>query len=137
MASTPTPRADLYRWHTNALLGVYGDPDVACTEEPQCGWFKRRLVKGGPYVPARIWMFQWADDESGDLVADEVLQCEVDGERADVNDQWPWLMSIPIAEHEFRYMEAVRLHCQVFEPCDPISNPRQKTDWLTVPLPTF
>ena len=42
--SKPTPHAALYAWHTEAMKGVFGEFDTYFGEEPQCGWFKRKLV---------------------------------------------------------------------------------------------
>lgn len=132
----PTPHAALYAWHTNALLGVLGD-DHPTTEEPQCGFYKRRLVKGGVFAPARIWMYQ-PIDENGDLVGDEVMQCEVDGKFAEPDDQWIWLCQHPITEAEFKHLTALREWAQKHAPTEAYADPTKPVDWLRgVPLPTF
>jgi hypothetical protein len=133
----PTPRDELYAWHRNALLGVYGDDLGLSGEVPHCGWFKRRLVKGGVMVPARIWMFQPICPFTGDLTEDEALQCEVNGAFADAHHQWPWLCAHPIPEHEFLYLEATRAHCAAHEPHDPIVKSFEPVNWLTVPASRF
>lgn len=134
--SKPTPHAALYSWHTNALLGVLADAPEAYNEDPECGWFKRRLVKGGPEVPARIWMYQ-PTDENGDLCDDEKLQCEVDGRFADPHEQWSWLCGIPITEAQFNHLTALRQWSEQHAPNEPYANPRKPVDWMTVPTPTF
>ena len=126
----PTPHVDLYGWWMVALGG--GDPET--THEPQCGWFKRRLVKGGPWVPARIWMDQPIDPDTGELCGDETLQCEVAGRWADPEDAWTWLCANPITEQEFRYLTALAEHCARHEPSHPSANPRQPIDHLQTPL---
>jgi hypothetical protein len=133
--SKPTPYAALYSWHTNAMLGVLGD-DHPTTEDAHCGWFKRKLVKGGPDVPAKLWMYQ-PTDESGDLIADEQMFAEVDGKYADPEDQWPWLCSNPISEAEFNHLTALRQWSEQHAPEEPYANPRQPVDWMKVPNPTF
>lgn len=132
---TPTPRDQAYAWHTNALKGVYGDP-IIYDETPQAGWYKRRLVKGGPFVPARIWIDAEVDEETGDLLSEETVQCEVNGRYADATDQWQWLCQNPITEAEFNYMTARLAYAQVHEPGDPIADVRNPIDWLRVPLPS-
>lgn len=133
----PTPHEELYAWHANALLGVFGEELGLHGEEPECGWFKRRLVKGGVEVPARIWMYQPINEE-GELVADEVLQCEVDGQYADPYEAWSWLCGNPITEAEFNYMMARKDYAVHHAPHEPAANPREKVDWLRgVPTPTF
>ena len=136
MIRRPTPASIAYAWHRNAMKGVLAD-DFASNDEPQCGFFKRRLVKGGPFVPARIWLDQWIDEDTGELMADEVLLCEVNGEFGDPHEQWTWLCAMPISEAEFNYLEAVRRHVGWHEPEQPQANPRQPIDWLKVNPPQF
>lgn len=131
----PTPHAALYAWHSAALAGILGD-DQPLTEDPQCGWYKRRLVKNGIFVPARIWMYQPTND-LGELIADEVLQCEVDGKFAVPDEQWTWLCSQPISESHFRFLVANRGWAEAYAPDEPYANPRQPVDWRKVPIPTF
>lgn len=132
----PTPHEIAYAWHANALLGAYGDEVIINPDEPQCGWFQRKLVKGGPMVPARIWLF-FETDDAGELVDEEVLQCEVNGERADAVEQWSYLAGHPITEQQFSYMTALSAHVREYEPSHPLADPRKPVDWLKAPLPQF
>lgn len=131
---TPTPHRLAFAWHSNALKGVSADEPVEFTEDPECGWFKRKLVKNGPFTPCRIWLEAEIDEATGELLAPEELLCEVNGARADAEDQWPWLCSNPISEAEFNYMEALRRHAAWHEPDHPMANPRKPIDHLTTPL---
>ena len=135
--SKPTPLDRVYAWHANAMLGAMGEAETVFNEDPQCGWFKRSLVKDGPLVPARIWLEQPVDDETGDLIGDEVLRCEVNGREADPIAQWSWLCGKPIARSEFDYMMARRQFSQEWAPHEPAANPYQPVDWRKVPIPTF
>lgn len=126
----PTPRDQLYAWHTAALRGL--QPVIDNT--PQCGWFKRKLVKGGVFVPARIWMFQDIDPETGELLSDELLQCEVNGAYADPEDAWSWISSNPITEQEFRYLSARIDFALRHEPDDPFAAPTKPIDLNATPL---
>lgn len=137
MIRQPTPREAAYAWHTQALRGVYGDEAPMHPDTPQCGWFKRKLVKGGIYVAARIWLFSETDIGTGELLDDEIYQCEVDGQRADPFEQWSYLASNPITEAEYNYLVALREHAVRHEPDHPMSDPRKAVDWLRAPLPTF
>ena len=132
----PTPLDQLYAWHTNALRGHFAE-DLPLEQDPQCGWFKRRLVKHGPFVPARIWMFQPIDEESGELVGDEVMFCEVNDKWADPELQWEWLCQEPITEAEFNYLTAAQAWAAEHAPDEPMANLRQPIDWMKVPTPTF
>ena len=129
---TPTPLADQYAWHRAALAGE--EPEITATA--QCGWFKRRLVRGGPWVPARIWLVQEIDD-AGELIAPELLQAECNGEYADPDDVWSYVAANPITEAEFKFLSATIEWSQTNAPHEPMANPRQAVDWLAVPIPTF
>lgn len=125
---------DLLMWHRNALAGFDFDDDVH-PEEPRCGFFKRKLVKNGPWVPARLWLYQPIED--GCLVGDSVWQCEVNGKMADAEREWSWLNGNPISEAEYNYLVAAIDWTTQHAPDEPRANPYQPVDWLSVPLPTF
>lgn len=135
--SKPTPYEKLYAWHTNALRGVLADEPLEYNEEPECGWFQRRLVKDGPWVPARIWMYQPVDPDTGDLVGDEVFQCEVNGRHADPYTEFFGLSGHPISEAHFNYLTAAIAWSAEYAPDEPRANPYRPVDWLKVPPPTF
>lgn len=129
MRRTPTPLAEVYAWHRDALAGKR----PAITYEVHAGFYKRKLVKGGPFVPARIWLHQETDPETGELVADEVYLCEVDGKRLDAEEQWTWLCSRPITEAEFNFMSADASWCQENAPEAPQANPRAPVASRAIP----
>ena len=133
----PRSQSKLFEWHTQALedIGLHLSPEV--TDEVQCGWFKRRLVKGGIFIPARISMHQPIDQETGDLVGDEVFQCELAGHYADAETQWHWLCQTPITEAEYNYMVASIAWAKDNAPGEPMANPKDKVDWINVPVPQF
>lgn len=126
----PTPIAELYDWHTRALRGIEPVNDGT----PHCGWWKRRLVKGGVFVPAKIWMYQDICPETGELLSDEILQCEVNGSWADPEEAWSWVCSNPITEQEFRYLTARIEHAIRHEPEDPFAAPNQAIDFNRIPI---
>jgi hypothetical protein len=134
---TPTPLDAQLAWHRAAMAGVYAEKPVTFSEIPQCGWFKRKLVKGGVFVPAKIWLFSPTDPETGELCGDERLQCEVGGAFADPADAWPWLCSNPISEADFGYLMAVRDWAAWYATDQPQANPKQPIDWTRVALPQF
>ena len=70
-------------------------------DDPQPGFYKRRLVRGGPWVPAAIWVVEPERDEAGDLMSDEIWCCQVNGISVDVYDQWTWLAGHPITREEY------------------------------------
>lgn len=104
MIRQPTPISRLYAWHRDALAGK---PVAVHEGEPQCGWFKTRLVKGGPFVPASISIHRNVD-ENGELASDERLVCEVNGERRDPVKTWLWVCKNPISRTEYLDLQALQ-----------------------------
>ena len=126
----PTPVAVLHAWHSAALRGLSPANDGA----PRCGWYKRRLVRGGVFVPARIWMVQDICPETGELLSDEVLRCEINGFAADPEEAWTWISGHPVTEQEFRYL-AARIDFAIrHEPHDPFAMPSRPIDLNRTPV---
>lgn len=97
MMRMPTPASQLYAWHRAALAG---DNPPIHEGQPHCGWFRLRRVKGGPWVPVRIWCEREIDPETGELTCDERLRAEVEGIERDPVSIWTYLHPIPRAEFE-------------------------------------
>jgi hypothetical protein len=112
---------DEYRWWRDKLERGSFAPDPI-NDDPQCGFYLRRLVKRGPYVTAHIWL------EDGEL------RCEVDGREVDPVEQWSYLADNPITEGEYYWREALARHARHFEPRDPLANPRKPIDHLQTPI---
>lgn len=98
MMRQPSTFSQLYRWHTAAVAGL--NPPMH-DGFPEAGYYKRRLVKKGPWVPVRIFIEREIDPETGELASDEVLRIEVDGVvRGDPAHHWTYLK--PISRQEFQ-----------------------------------
>lgn len=128
----PTPKSQLYKWYEAALAGK--KPPI--THEPQPGYYARRLVKGGPYVPVAIYMVSPVDDD-GNLTGPEYLTCVVDGKLANPEDQWTYVADNPIPESEHRYLEATSRYAKTYDANEPLANPRKAIDHLATPIPEF
>lgn len=89
----PTPREQVYAWHSAALRGER--PPIH-EGEPHAGWFLTRLQARGAYVPGSIWLEQPTDPETGELTADETYRAEILGQPQDAHDAWLWLAKRPI-----------------------------------------
>lgn len=144
---TPTDRVALYAFWAGALAILLehhceslkeakrrGIDIPHIPEDPQCGFYRARLVRGGPWVVARIFL-QQPMDKRGNLAGDEVLQCEIAGVAYDPVDRWTFLCDRPISEAEFRYgigfrkwSDDQRIH---------VPKPDRVVDWLNAPSPTF
>ena len=71
---------------------------------PECGWYRIRLVRGGPFVPARIVVDRDIDPDTGELTAPEILRCEVAGQPADPMRHWLYLD--PVSKSAFDTLTA-------------------------------
>lgn len=124
---------DPLKWWRAALAGE--KPPI--TEDPQPGFYKRKLVKGGPFVPVHIWLVLSQRDEAGDRMCDEKLFCAVDGRLVDVDLHWSYCCASPITEAEFDYLSKVSQYAKANNQREPLANPRRKINALSFPLPTF
>lgn len=118
----PTPLMVLYRWHTAAMRGQA--PEIH-EGEPQAGWFRTRLVKAGPWVPARIWWEQPIDPETGELTGPETLRCTVRLEQRDPFRVWTWLAGNPISRADYLRLVDEIARCEREDPTNPVLFPEQ------------
>lgn len=96
MMRQPTTTAVAYAWWRAALR----DPSTPRHDgEPQAGFYQTRMVRGGPFVAVRIWLEQ-ETDENGELVADEKLRAELNGERRDPAAIWTFCRPISRAAYD-------------------------------------
>lgn len=105
-------------------------------DRPQEGWFRTRLVKGGPLVPARIWRSVATDPLTGEaLDRSPILQAEINGKPIDPYELWPRVADRRITEAEFKFMTADSEWCQRHAPNEPAANPGKPIDLRTAPIP--
>lgn len=103
-------------------------------DEPQAGFYKRRLVRGGPWVGARIWREPEIDFVTEKPGGRDILQCEVGDRRSDPLAEWPRLCSHPIPEAEYRHRTATAKWTKDYAPHEPEARPDQPINWNRVPL---
>lgn len=127
----PLTKEEVWAWWRAAIAG--NNPPIHLND-PQAGFFVRRLVRGGPWVPCRIWLEQEIDEDTGELISEPVFRCLINGKPADASDQWSWLAGHPITEKQFRAMTgtsdapaAVRSEEAALK----------KIDWSALPPPKF
>lgn len=101
----PTPDHVAYDWHRRAIRG---ERPAVIEGEPECGWFRTRMVKGGPWCPARIWIERDIDPETGELTGPEEFRAEVAGEIRDPCQVWTSLR--PITEEVYHALVEARSH---------------------------
>ncbi|MCD1619168.1 hypothetical protein K7H20_13945 [Salipiger manganoxidans] len=75
--------------------------------EPQCGYYALRKVRGGPFVPVRIYLEQEIDPETGELTAPELMRADEGGRQFDPTRIWTFLRPISTAEY-FALLEGHR-----------------------------
>ena len=97
--------------------------------EPEEGFYKRRLVRNGAWVPARIWWVRGEiDEESGHQMSDDVLHCIVNGRKRDPYKEWIWLAKHRITEADYNFMVDDAAHAQAHRPDDPKAKPHKPAD---------
>lgn len=94
-------------------------------DDPQVGFYQIKLVKKGPFIPVRIWDHIAERDEAGDLMEDEGLRCQIDGEEANPYEQWVYFGNNPITEAEYNFMVADSAHAKKYRPDDAKATPRK------------
>lgn len=110
------------------------------THVPQPGFYRTRLVRGGPWLPALIWApcpFNWEDhhppEDAG--VATErrshglqvwTLYAHLNGRPVDPVEVWPRLDRI--TAREYHRMILAKARAQEYAPWEPEANPRHAVD---------
>lgn len=86
------------------------------------GYFRAVLCKGGHPVPARLFVVEHRDPETGDLIADVEYHAEIGLEPTSAFEpqSWPWT---PISESEFNYLTDLLIWSRQNRPEAPICNP--------------
>lgn len=85
---------------------------------PIPGFYKRRLVRAGAWVPVSIGFIDGERDESGALTSDQQFPCLVNGVEADAFVQWPYVADHPISAQEYAQMMGRVLDVPVDKPVD-------------------
>lgn len=102
--------------------------------KPEPGTYKIRLVKGGPWVPVKVWRpcqctISGPDEHAWQETCDRFapLQALQDGHRkADLEKIWPYLREITESEYEF--LAADGQWCRDHAPQEPAANPTKAID---------
>lgn len=115
---------DLFAWWREELA----ERGQRIPEEPQCGFYMRKLVKNGPFVHARI--FPDKDEKGGDII-----RCELGGKPVDPQAHWTALAMRPIREEDFHFEVADSAHAKKFRPHDPKAHPERAVDLAKQPAP--
>lgn len=104
-------------------------------DQLEAGYFKTRLVKGGPYVPVKIWFGRPPDPDNPGKLLDRSprWQCIVDGKEArDPYDIWAFVAGRNIPEADYYTMVAKKLWDRQHDPGSPTQNPEKPIDWMSM-----
>ncbi len=97
-------------------------------DQPEVGFYKTRLVKGGPWVPVRIFMGVTPDPDFPENSMDRpaIIQATIGGEpHSDPIQLWIWCAGDPIDEAEYKWRMADKAWCVQFANQEPAANPRR------------
>lgn len=97
MIRQPTNMDAAYLWWRRS---VSGERVPRIEDEPHPGYFKRRMVRGGPFVGVAIWLDQEIDPETGDLTAPEELRAIANGQPVDPVRVWNYARPISLDEYD-------------------------------------
>lgn len=100
-------------------------------DSPAPGFYKTRLIRNGPFVPARVWMNETEKDDAGDYLDDQCLMMSIDGERVNgqhMGEKYLWMYGNPIDKAEYDFMRADSDHAKEYRPEDAKANPRRSID---------
>lgn len=114
---------------------------------PEPGYFRMRLVKGGPWVAARIWRpchcsINGAENDladSGFDVHEWLPTCDRFGPLAaecngkEVEPGWVWERGQHISEHEYKFLVQDAAWAKAHAPDDPMANPTKPIDLNALP----
>lgn len=103
---------------------------------PEPGFFKLKLVRGGPWVPAIIWRACPIEFEPETFQAVDRcyhLQAEINGKQADVMRVWTARERITMAE--YLYLTDDRAWVTQYAPHLPEANPLVPIDFNTLSPP--
>lgn len=120
-----------FEWWDEEVKSV-GKPSKL-PDMPQCGFYKRKLVMGGPFVAARIWREPYID-EFGQETDQEILRCVVGGKVKDPYQEWVRLSMNPIRAAEYEFMTSDASHARVWRPDSPQANPDKPIDLRQSPI---
>jgi hypothetical protein len=90
------PTKDPLAWWSEALLDSRTPRHDA---EPQAGFYKRRMVRNGPFMPVEVRLTSVVDD-AGDLSEPEITIAEQLGQKLNPYSIWTHLRPISRGEYD-------------------------------------
>ncbi len=114
-------------------MSVHEMPAAIDPSKPIAGFYKTRLARNGPWVPAEIVYLEDAFDlpvwhiklGTGDEITDQI----------EVLEMWPYLAKHPIDQASYDYMLADQAHAAEHRPLDAKATPTRPVDWTGHNMP--
>ncbi|MGH7746567.1 MAG: hypothetical protein ACREQ5_17675 [Candidatus Dormibacteria bacterium] len=107
-------------------------------DTPVTGYYRTKLVRGGVFVPVKLWWGAPIDPEDYSQTLDRSprWQALVDGElfMGNVLDVWAFCAGRQISEAEYRFMVARASHARTYDTGHPSAEPRRPVDFNRIPL---
>jgi hypothetical protein len=82
-----------YTYYQSALKGVFGPVHE---NDPQCGYYRMRRGRGGPWIPVAIWREATGSDQNSEISDSGKLVCLVDGVEREPFEVWTWVCRYPV-----------------------------------------
>tara|TARA_R100001086_G_scaffold110471_1_gene56231 strand:- start:1212 stop:1574 length:363 start_codon:yes stop_codon:yes gene_type:complete len=98
----PTPLKIQLEWWQRSLKG---EQMPIHEGEPHVGYYKARAWSRGPYIPARIWLEQEIDFETGLLADDETYRAEIGEKPWNAMEAWIWIAQKPVSLREYQTLK--------------------------------
>lgn len=109
---------------------------IIITDTPAEGYYRMRLVRGGPLVGIKIWYGPPLDPSTLDVMDRGFCwNALANGDWIDVDRVWPACANEMIDEAEYRYLAALTQHAKQTDGANPMANVRRATDWSTATPP--
>jgi len=82
-----------YTYYRSALKGVFGPVHE---NDPQCGYYRMRRSRGGPWIPVAVFREATDCDQNSEISDSGKLICLVDGVERDPFEVWTWVCRYPV-----------------------------------------
>ena len=104
--------------------------------KPIAGFYRMKLVRGGPWLAVKLWHGPPNDPETGEeLDRSHRWQALLDGAEVEVWRVWPSCAVEPISESDYGFMLANSAWVKQHSPEEPAANPSQPIDLMRAPSP--
>lgn len=112
--------------------------DALRVDQPQAGFYKRRFIRGGPWVAVKLWKGPPRDPVTGEeLERSHRWQAVVDGkfiaDETAVLETWISCAGHPITEDEHKAIVRKTGTAVYSAPESPEANPHQRVDLRSIP----